>query len=219
MGGENVMKKCKSCQKEIDAKAKKCPHCQSDQRIWFARHPILTGILGLFVIIIVLSITGSSNNNGKKVGDNNSSNATQASNNQTEQQTTYKVGDKIQLGSVILTVNKVETSTGGQYTSPSAGNEWIDLNMTIENTGSTQEFVTTLGQMFVLDDAKNQYQVTVTGKRLANPGSVGLDGAIVAGAKKTDWVGFEVPKTAKGLKLQYNASFFNNKNVLVDLGL
>jgi hypothetical protein len=91
--------------------------------------------------------------------------------------------------------------------------------MTIENTGSKQEYVTTLGQMFVLDDQNNQYQVAVTGKRLANPGSQGLDGAIVASAKKTDWVGFEVPKTAKGLKLQYNASFFNNKNVLVDLGL
>jgi hypothetical protein len=112
----------------------------------------------------------------------------------------------------------VETSTSGQYTKPSEGNQWIDLNMTIENTGSKQEFITTLGQMFVLDDKNNQFQVAVTGKRLANPGSQGLDGAIVAGAKKTDWVGFEVPKTATGLKLQYNASFFNNKNVLIDLG-
>ncbi|HUQ85774.1 MAG TPA: hypothetical protein VM077_05595 [Candidatus Limnocylindrales bacterium] len=43
--------------------------------------------------------------------------------------------------------------------------------------------------------------------------------ALVAKAKKTDWVGFEVPKTATGLKLQYNASFFNNKNIVVDLGI
>lgn len=209
-------KKCKSCQKEIDAKAKKCPYCQTDQRGWFAKHPILTGIL---IIIIVLVVAGSSNNNGKKVGENSNTTTTKTETNQPAQQSVYKIGDKIQLGNVILTVNKLETSTTGQYTQPSEGNQWVDLNLTIENTGSTQEYITTLGQMFVLDGNNNQYQVAVTGKRLANPGGMGLDGAIVATAKKTDWVGFEVPKTAKGLKFQYNASFYNNKNVLVDLGI
>ncbi len=53
------MKKCKSCQKEIDNKATKCPFCQSDQRNWFRKHPILTVILGLMFIGIV----GSSNSN------------------------------------------------------------------------------------------------------------------------------------------------------------
>lgn len=174
---------------------------------------ILIGLGILFVVIIIIGMaSGGSNSGPKKVGENSNNSKTQ------EQQTIYKIGDKIELGNVILTVNSVETSTSGQYTQPSEGNQWIDLNMTIENTGSKQEFITTLGQMFVLDDENNQFQVAVTGKRLANPGSLGLDGAIVAGAKKTDWVGFEVPKTATGLKLQYNASFFNNKNVLVDLG-
>lgn len=210
------MKKCKSCQKEIDAKATRCPHCRADQRSWMKRHPILTALLGIIVFFIVVGAIGGSNNNGKKVGSTDS--ATTSDTKADNEQSVYKVGDKIQLGDVILTVNKVETSTSGQYTQPSEGNQWIDLNLTIENTGSKQEFITTLGQMFVLDDKNNQYQVAVTGKRMANAGSVGLDGAIVAGAKKTDWVGFEVPKTATGLKLQYNASFFNNKNVLVELG-
>lgn len=209
------MKKCKSCQKEIDIKATRCPHCRADQRGWMKRHPILTGLLGIIVFFIVVGAIGGSNNNGKKVG---STDGTTTEAQTGSEQAVYKVGDKIQLGDVILTVNKVETSTSGQYTQPSEGNQWIDLNLTIENTGSKQEFITTLGQMFVLDDKNNQYQVAVTGKRMANAGSVGLDGAIVAGAKKTDWVGFEVPKTATGLKLQYNASFFNNKNVLVELG-
>ncbi len=134
-------------------------------------------------------------------------------------QETYKIGDKIQMGDVILAVNKVDTATGGQYTKPAEGNHWVDLNLTIENTGSTQEYITTMGQMFIIDKDNNQYQVAVTGKRMENAGSLGLDGALVAKAKKTDWVGFEVPTTATGLKLQYNASFFSNKNILVDLGI
>lgn len=49
------MKKCKSCQTEIDSKATKCPHCRADQRGWFKRHPILTVIL----ILVVIGMFGS----------------------------------------------------------------------------------------------------------------------------------------------------------------
>lgn len=44
------MKKCKSCKAEIPSDAKKCSHCGTDQRGWLRRHPILTGLLVLFVI-------------------------------------------------------------------------------------------------------------------------------------------------------------------------
>lgn len=170
------------------------------------------------LVIIVIGAFISMGSDSEKVGSN--SDNTQASNTDTQpSQETYKVGDKVQMGDVILTVNNVETSEGGQYTNPSEGNHWVDVNMTIENTGSDQEFITTMGQMFVIDGENNQYQVAVTGKRLENSGSLGMDGALVAKAKKTDWVGFEVPKTATGLKLQYNASFYSNKNILVDLGM
>ena len=52
------MKTCKSCQSEIDEKATKCPHCQADQRSWFRRHPIVTGLLVLSVIGII-GVAGS----------------------------------------------------------------------------------------------------------------------------------------------------------------
>lgn len=56
------MKKCKSCQSEIDDKAKKCPKCQADQRNWFVKHKILTGILVIILISIVANMGGSKNN-------------------------------------------------------------------------------------------------------------------------------------------------------------
>ncbi len=178
----------------------------------------------IFIGLIVIGAIAGSGNDSKKVGSNTDSPNTQSTGNndqKTEEpkQEAYKIGDKIQMGDVILTVNSVETSESGQFTKPAEGNHWVDLNLTIENTGSSQQYITTLGQMFVLDKDSNQYQSSVTGKRMANPGSLGLDGALVAKAKKTDWVGFEVSKTATGLKLQYNASFFNNKNIVVDLGI
>ncbi len=178
---------------------------------------IIKWILIGLVVIIVIGAIGGKGSSSQKVGTNSTTPTDNTA--KTAQETTYKIGDKIQMGNIILSVNKLETSTGGQYTKPAEGNKWIDLNLTIENTGSSQEYVTTMGQMFILDAENNQYQVAVTAKRLQNPGSLGLDGALIAKAKKTDWVGFEVPKTAKGLKFQYNASFYSNKNITVDLGM
>lgn len=68
------MKKCKSCQKEIDPKAKKCPFCQTDQRGWFAKHPILTGLLVLIVIGIIGAAAGG--NKGTSTTNSTSENNT-----------------------------------------------------------------------------------------------------------------------------------------------
>lgn len=56
------MKKCKSCQSEIDDKATKCPHCQADQRNWFRRHPIITG----FFALLLVGIVGTASSTGRK---------------------------------------------------------------------------------------------------------------------------------------------------------
>ena len=53
------MKKCKSCQEKIDDKAIKCPHCQTDLRSWFRRHPILTGLGAVIVFLIAIGTLGS----------------------------------------------------------------------------------------------------------------------------------------------------------------
>lgn len=55
---DSTKKICPHCQKEISKGAKKCPECQSDLRSWFSRHPIITGIVALFIIGSVLSAIG-----------------------------------------------------------------------------------------------------------------------------------------------------------------
>lgn len=56
------MKKCKSCQSEIDDKAKKCPYCRSDQRSWFKKHKIITLILIIIFISAIFDGFSSSKN-------------------------------------------------------------------------------------------------------------------------------------------------------------
>ncbi len=169
-------------------------------------------VLVIIVLFIIIGSSGSSTTPTKVA----STDATTTSQPAQQQQQVYKVGDSIKLGDSILTVNKISTSFGGQYTKPSEGNEWIDLNITIQNTSSSQQYVTTMGQMFVRDGQGNSYQVAVTDKQLENP-SAGLDGAIIANSKRTGWVGFEVPKGATGLQFQYNGSLWGGGTVLVNL--
>jgi D-alanyl-D-alanine carboxypeptidase len=54
-----MTKKCKRCYRDIDSKAKKCPHCQADQRNWLGRHRILASLAVLLVLVSVLGIVVS----------------------------------------------------------------------------------------------------------------------------------------------------------------
>jgi hypothetical protein len=49
------MVSCKACNKEIAKGVKKCPHCGKDQRNFFMKHKILTGIL----VVVLLAAIGS----------------------------------------------------------------------------------------------------------------------------------------------------------------
>jgi len=169
-------------------------------------------VLAIIAIFIFIGVIGGPSQPQKvgevPTGEQKTSNETQAE---------FKVGDQVKLGSSVVTVNKVEFSQGGQFTKPAEGNEWLNLNVTVENTGSSQQYLTTLGQMFVRDSEGNSYQVAVTDKVLENP-TFGLDGTIIAKSKRTGWVGFEIRKGASGLKFQYNGSMFGGGTILVNLG-
>src|SRR5947209_16332046 len=81
-----MTKKCKSCQTEIDAKAKKCPNCRADQRNWFGRHPIITGIVVLIVIFGVIgAVSGSKSTPSNSSSSTNSNSNANAATQQTAQ--------------------------------------------------------------------------------------------------------------------------------------
>ncbi len=167
------------------------------------------------IVVVVLFIIASSNGSKtpQKVGDSGST--TPSETEVTDK--TFKVGDQVKLGDSTLIVNSVSYSQGGQFSKPSAGNEWVNLNITIENMSSSQQYITTLGQMYVRDGQNNSYQVAVTDKSIESINNH-LDGAIIAKSKRTGWVGFEIPKGATGLQFQYNGSLWGGGTILVDIG-
>lgn len=55
MNVETNQKKCNFCKKDVDIKATKCHHCQSDLRSWTTRHPILTVFITLISAPIIIA--------------------------------------------------------------------------------------------------------------------------------------------------------------------
>ena len=53
-----MLVKCKACEKEIAKGVKKCPGCGADQRNFFGKHKILTGILAIVIIGGIVSVAG-----------------------------------------------------------------------------------------------------------------------------------------------------------------
>lgn len=46
-------KPCPFCKEQVSANAIKCPHCQSELRSWWRRHPLATALLLIFVVFPV----------------------------------------------------------------------------------------------------------------------------------------------------------------------
>ena len=168
------MKKCKSCQKEIDPKAKKCPYCQTDQRGWFAKHPILTVLLILFIIGMISS--AGSKKEGSATSKSGSATSETSSSIQTEAKPTAApevveakalVGefDKNKLaaqekytGKIVQTTAVVKNISGGSF-----GDYYLSLAPTSE-----QYYFGTTIQCFFKDKKEltalaNGQSVTVMG--------------------------------------------------------
>lgn len=166
------MKKCKSCKSEIDSKATKCPKCGTDQRNWFGRHKIITGIL---VIIVVFGIIGAAGSKGGNTSTSSGNNTTTTdSNNQPEAKPTPMVIDAVSL---VGEYDKNKLSAQDKYTGKVVQTTAFIQNISSDITGSyylslkpsdDQYYVGTTLQCFfadkkVLTSLANGQSVTVAG--------------------------------------------------------
>lgn len=79
--------KCKSCGKEVAKGSKSCPSCGRDNRNFFRKHKILTGILILGLLFAFAGAMGSGNDSNTVANnETNNSETTNTSNVKTEKQ-------------------------------------------------------------------------------------------------------------------------------------
>lgn len=223
-------KKCKNCQSEIDTKAKKCPHCQSDLRNWFARHIILSGILGLIVLIIVISASGSG---GKKSDEQTTSTETKTATSQSPTTTAdkktaaspspaslAKIGEAVTDGDLSFTVLGVKTAnTLGSYYSKTAQGMFYIVTVQVKNNAKDTKTIDS-SQFQVTDNQGHTFDRSSDGQTALGfqQGHVDLFlQQVQPSLSVTGDIVFDVPKDATGLKLVVKSGLFSSGKQ-IDLG-
>lgn len=210
---------CKACGKEIAKGVKKCVHCGKDQRNFFMKHKIISGILVLALLGAIVSALG--NDEPKKVAGNDKATSTSSNtdNKSTEKKTAepkiFNVGDVVQLKDLKITVNKVYGVKGNDFAKPKEGNEFLAIDCTVENISDKDQVVSSMMMFKVVDKDGRACEYSLMGQTAANAGQ--MDGSISAGRKLTGVYVVEIPKGQTGLELEFDGSLFTGGKVVVKL--
>lgn len=125
---------------------------------------------------------------------------------------TFKVGDTVKTKDFNITVNKVTTSDGGEFIKPKDGNEFLNVDITVENISDQSQGVSSVMMFKVVDKDGRSYNQAFTEKQNGQ-----LDGEVGAGRKMSGEYIVEVPKGSTGLQLEFNSSLLSGGQVIVDL--
>lgn len=209
----NKMKQCKSCGKLIAKSAKVCPKCGAKQK---KKHPILGVILIILGIIIVAAVIGGDSDKGpKKVGDSSS---TQSKADQSEpvkdqapENTTFGVGEKVELNDIIVTLNSVVESNGKEFFEPSDGNVYVLCEFTIENNSSKE---LNISSMLCFDGYVDDYSTSLSISAESSSDKGQLDGTVAAGKKMNGVIGYEVASDWKEIEIHFTPNFWSGKDII-----
>lgn len=200
------MKKCKSCQTEIDSKASKCPHCQADQRNWFAKHKILTVIL----VLILIGIASSSGNKGGNSNSSNSGSTKTESNN-----VIAKIGEAVTANDLSFTVTDISKakSLGNSYTKKESQGTFNVITLNIKNTGKETATIDS-SMMKITDSQGRKFDRSIEGQTAKglSQGKVDLFlQQVQPGLSVTGEIVFDLPDDATDLKLLVKGSMFGTE--------
>ncbi|GAA0069682.1 DUF4352 domain-containing protein [Clostridium sardiniense] len=169
----------------------------------------------LIVVIIIIGAVQAGSNKPTKV-DGSSNTASNSSDNSKKEKSnetqTFKVGDTIQTKDFKIKVNKITTSNGSEFVKPQKGNEFVKVDVTVENTSKEEQAVSSVMMFKVVDKDGRSCNQAITENQKGQ-----LDGKVAPGRKITGEYIVEAPKGEKGLELQFDSSLLSSGQVIVKL--
>ena len=171
----------------------------------------------VIVVVVVIGVGGAISSGGSGSGASSSDTTTKTNDSATETPTkktsTYQVGDTIKLKNFNVTVNGVRTGTGEENGfPPSDGNVYFYVDVTIENTSSSERAISSIAMFKIVDKDGRSFDQSITGG-----GKGQLDGSLGVGRKMTGEYVVEIPEGTTGLELEFNGSFWGGEQVVVSL--
>lgn len=171
---------------------------------------LVLGAVALITALIVISVANA-------VVDVLEKNSTPVATESSESTTpdAFTVGQAIDFDNKKVTVTSVERNwnSGNQYVTPETGNEFVKVEVSIENNSNSQVSYNTF-------DWKMQDGSGVI--KDIDPNTFMVDGSLDSGqlapnGKVTGFMVFQVPADDTNLVLSYNPSFFSDKKVEIKL--
>ena len=172
---------------------------------------IALGAAALLTAIIVLSIASAvvdelKDNGTLSTGDSAS---------QTAPETTFAVGQAIDFDSKKVTVTSAERNwqSGNQFITPESGNEFVKVQVTIENNSNSQVSYNTFD--WKMQDSQGVIK-DIDSSTFTIDGGLN-SGDLAKGGKVSGFMIFQVPANDSGLVISYSPSFFSDKKIQVKI--
>lgn len=163
----------------------------------------------VIAVIGVIFISAKPNNQAQQTGTVNNNMATTTT---TEQQA-FKIGDQIQLGDYILTVNSANDCTSSnQFIRPNNGNKFIAVDITQENNGTDAKSYNALN-FKLQDDKAFTYSYNFMSCKDPAFGSGSLQG----GQKTRGYLTFQIPTDSQPAQLLFTPGFFSSDQITINL--
>lgn len=125
---------------------------------------------------------------------------------------TFKIGDVISIRDYVFTVNSTRTSNGDDFMKPDDGNIWYIIDATVENKSDEPVSISSL-LMFTLSDSEGYSYDQAFGAD--TKGS--LDGELAPGRKMRGEIAYEVPESASGFELIFDADVWGSGQAIIKL--
>lgn len=167
---------------------------EDKKKNWFARHKILSVILGLIVIGIIANVAGG----GTKQSNTSSNNGTPSSkpSDASKPAELAKIGTAVRDGKFEFTVNSLQCgvmSVGDNpYLTKTPQGQFCLLNVTVKNIGNEKQSLLSSNQKLLNGDA--QYSADDTATLYAAPNGTSWYNDINPGNSVEGKIVFDVPK-------------------------
>lgn len=198
---------CKVCGAEISKDATSCPKCG-------AQNPIVkkagktAGIIILVAIVLIIIVAATSGaDEPTKLGE-----ITGDGTGQQEAESTFTVGDVVELKDIVVKFLSVKETDGSEYNSPTDGNVFLLCEFEIVNNSKKEVAVSSLLSFNAYCD---DYSCSLSLSALLEKGDKNqLDGTIAAGKKMTGVIGYEVPADWKNFEVRFTPDFWSGKEIV-----
>lgn len=168
-------------------------------------------IIGI-VVVIAISSGGNESNPSPDVPDTTDKDTTVQTVATTPNDPYYYAGDVIDANGLKITYVKAEShEESNQFLQPDDGYMYIKLYLSVENTASTDRYISAFEFECYADGKKQETYYTTEG---ALEG-----GSLSSGRRDEGYIYFSVPTTATDIEVEYETSFWTDKKAIIKVEL